>query len=53
MPKLVKPARGRPPLPPEERRDHAAHVRLTAAELALFERLGGATWLRAMLKRRR
>ena len=25
MPKLAKPARGRPPLPPEPRRDHAAH----------------------------
>jgi hypothetical protein len=43
--------RGRPELPPEERRDHTIRVRATAEEAAKFERLGGAEWLRAQLKK--
>lgn len=45
------PARGRPELPPDERRDHTIRVRVTADEAAKFERLGGAEWLRAQLKK--
>lgn len=45
------PARGRPELPPEERRSHMVRVRVTAEEAAKFERLGGAEWLRGQLKK--
>lgn len=44
--------RGRPPgtgLPPEQRRSATIRVRATADELRLFERLGGAEWLRERL----
>ena len=42
---------GRPELPPDERRDHTVRARVTAAEAAKFDRLGGAEWLRRVLAR--
>lgn len=35
--KTDKPKRGRPPLPPEERRDKAIYVKVSAAEKALID----------------
>ena len=42
---------GRPELPPDKRRDHTVRARVTAAEAAKFDRLGGAEWLRRVLAR--
>lgn len=40
---------GRPELPPDKRRDHMVRARVTAAEAAKYDRLGGAEWLRRVL----
>lgn len=47
----AKKRRGRPELPPDERRDHTVRARVTAAEAAKWERIGGAEWLRKVLAR--
>lgn len=48
----VQPKRpGRPALPQDERRDQTVRARVTAAEAAKWERLGGAEWLRRVLAR--
>jgi hypothetical protein len=47
----AKKQRGRPALPPSERRDHTVKARVTAAEAQKFDQLGGAEWLRRALKR--
>jgi len=47
------PTRGRPELPPEDRKDHTIRVRVTQAEAKKFDRLGGADWLRGQIKRAR
>lgn len=49
--KAAKKKPGRPELPPDERRDHMVRARVTAAEAAKWERLGGAEWLRKALHR--
>lgn len=45
--------RGRPELPEEQRRGKMIRVRVTDEEAAKFERLGGAKWLREVLKKAR
>lgn len=42
---------GRSEMPPDERRDCMVRARVTAAEAAKWERLGGAKWLRRVLAR--
>lgn len=49
----AKKPRGRPTVPADQRRDHTVRVRVTAEQAAKFERLGGAEWLRAAIKRAR
>ena len=41
---------GRPPLPPEERKSVLFRVRLNPPEAALLSRLGGASWIRGLLR---
>lgn len=38
--------RGRPPAPPGTARDERVELRLTTAQRAKLERLGGAQWVR-------
>lgn len=53
----MKPAQkkplGRPALPPEVAKTAMIRERVTEAERAKYERLGGKEWLRAALKRAR
>ena len=49
----AKKQRGRPVVPDDHRRDRTVRARVTAEEEAKWERLGGAEWLRAALKRAR
>lgn len=44
---------GRPELPPDERRERTIRIRATEGEEAKFNRIGGAVWFRAALKRAR
>ena len=46
-----KPARGRPKLDDDQRRDDFIKIRASAAEKAKFEALGGTAWFRPILKR--
>lgn len=48
-----KKARGRPALPPDEAQTAMIRERVTEAERAKYDRLGGKEWLRAALKRAR
>ena len=47
----AKKRRGRPTVPTDQRRDRTVRARVTAADEAKFNRLGGANWLRAAIKR--
>jgi hypothetical protein len=49
----AKKQRGRPQVPADLRRDRTVRARVTAEEEAKFTRIGGAAWLRAVLKRAR
>lgn len=49
----AKKQRGRPALPPEQAQTALIRERVTEAERAKYERLGGKEWLRAALKRAR
>jgi len=50
----TKPARmGRPTLPESERASVAYNVRLTAAQHAKVQRLGGAAWIRERIDKAR
>lgn len=49
----AKTARGRPALPPEAGQTAMIRERVTEAERAKYERLGGKEWLRSALKRAR
>ena len=49
----AKKQRGRPVVRDDQRRDRTVRARVTAEEEAKWERLGGAEWLRAALKRAR
>lgn len=51
MKKPAKKKPGRPELPPDERRERTIRIRATEAEEAKFNRIGGAVWFRAALKR--
>ncbi len=44
---------GRPTLPPEQAQTAMIRERVTEAERAKYDRLGGKEWLRAALKRAR
>ncbi|MBK8745552.1 hypothetical protein [Propionivibrio sp.] len=44
---------GRPALPPEQAQTAMIRERVTAAERAKYDRIGGKEWLRAALKRAR
>ena len=44
---------GRPTLPPEEAQTAMIRERVTEAERAKYDRIGGKEWLRAALKRAR
>jgi len=44
---------GRPALPPEQAQTAMIRERVTEAERAKYDRLGGKEWLRAALKRAR
>ena len=46
-----KPARGRPKLEDDQRRDDFIKMRVSAAEKAKFEALGATAWFRPILKR--
>lgn len=53
---MKKPSRkppGRPALPPEQAQSAMIRERVTEAERAKYDRLGGKEWLRAALKRAR
>ncbi|MBK8745582.1 hypothetical protein [Propionivibrio sp.] len=53
---MKKPAQkkpGRPALPPEQAQTAMIRERVTAAERAKYDRIGGKEWLRAALKRAR
>lgn len=43
--------RGAPIKPPEQRATEAINVRLTAAQRARYEQLGGPKWLKELLDR--
>lgn len=46
--------RGRPPLPPEQRRESVLwQARLSPEQRAKLQRLGGAVWLRERIDRAR
>jgi hypothetical protein len=49
MSTAATPRKGRPALPPSERASVAYNVRLTAAQHAKVQRLGGAQWIRAKI----
>jgi hypothetical protein len=49
----AKKQRGRPALPPEDAQNALIRERVTEAERAKYDRLGGKGWLRAALKRAR
>lgn len=49
----AKKKRGRPEVPADQRRGRTVRARVTEEEEAKWERLGGADWLRAALKRAR
>lgn len=48
-----KKAPGRPALPPDEAQTAMIRERVTEAERAKYDRLGGKKWLRTALKRAR
>lgn len=51
--RAVKKNPGRPTLPPELAQTAMIRERVTEAERAKYDRLGGKDWLRAALKRAR
>ena len=51
MIELAKKQRGRPLVPDDQRRDRTVRARVTAEEEAKWLLLGGAKWLRAVLRR--
>jgi hypothetical protein len=51
MKEAAKKKPGRPEMPPDERRAQTVRARVTADEAAKWERLGGAEWLRKVLRR--
>lgn len=43
--------RGRPPVPADQRMTERAELRMTSAERAKYEALGGAEWVRRQIQR--